>query len=113
MKRPINFGKIDNNDFLINGFSDDFCTQLDRFNEDAVWVFSSGKSLGDYCVRFIFHWDANQYDIRKCVLDQGTIGEDVELNLTLPIILCQKKDDFLNFISTNILHEIQKGTFKN
>ena len=112
MKRPINFRKINNKDFAIAG--SDFHIEVDNINPNALWVFANGGGLlGEYVVRFHFHWESNEYDMRKCVIGEGSAGEDIGNDLTLPIIKAKTMDSFLSFIKENIGTEIIKDTFKN
>ena len=92
----------------------DFYIEVDNVNPNALWVFAnSGGLLGDYVVRFQFEWESNQYHIRKCVIGEGSAGENIQTYLTLPITKAKTVGTFVSFIKENVGMEIIKDTFKN
>ena len=94
----------------------DFTFEVGNPNTNQVWIFDTSKghaSQRDYCTLITIDWGKNQFDLRKCVLGQGSAGEDIHNGLTLPINRCKSKDEFVIFATELIENEIMKGTYKN
>jgi hypothetical protein len=80
----------------------------------GVWIFdnlNNGGIQGQYCTHIRIDWQTNSFDLRKCKLGEGLIGEDIHKKLTLPIRRCKTKDEFINFVTDLIENEAMKGTY--
>jgi hypothetical protein len=114
MKKPINFETLHASTFMIKGHS--FYTEIDTNSapdETRLWIYGHGSVLGDYCTLFELDWMKNYYSMKKCVLDQGDIGDYLFQCNLLKTDMIKTKDDFINHISKVILNAMELNHFKN
>ena len=77
MNIPSNFERINNACFSTNGY--EFRIEIDGMNEGHVWVFCNDSEPSGFknCLYFIFDWKSQSYNIRRCKLGDGTVGDDI------------------------------------
>jgi len=119
MKPIKNFSKLHEASITTLGMNN-FIFEVGNGGSDCntVWVFDANRghasqSQRDYCTLMTIDWEKNEFDLRKCVLGQGIVGEDIHNGLTLPIRRCKTMADFSLFVTELIENEIKKGTYKN
>lgn len=102
MAKPKNFTKIDAVNFKIDNI--EFRTELDYDNLNNVWVFCNDPHtfLGNYCVHFKIDWNMFKISMRKCILGEGDIGEDIFVGAPLDKVYYQTPDTFINLLSSFI-----------
>ncbi len=114
MKKPINFDKV--NSITLKIKDDRFYTEVDPSSgpdESKLWIYGHGNALGDYCTLFELDWAKNYYSMKKCVLNEGDIGDYLFQCNLLNMNMVKTKDDFINHISKVILNAIELHHFKN
>ena len=111
MAKPKNFSKINDEKFRI--YDAEFRIELDFGNENNVWVFEQQPNivLGNYCLHFRINWNEFKIDMRKCILGEGDMGEDIFKGAPIEKINYQTKDTFLNLISAYIDKAHSVGEF--
>ena len=115
MKRPVNFERIDSEDFELMEHS--FCIDVDRLQNKKesswLWVMPSGSILGDYVVLFELKWEHDCYSMKRCILGEGNTGNYLFQDHWISKEIIKTKDDFVNHIQSTIEKEMSVGTFQN
>lgn len=114
--RPVqNFRKLHESEVVTKN-GNNFFIEVGSGNDNAIWIFDNVRGHGiqqEYCTLLTLDWQTNSFDLRRCILGQGDIGEDIHNKLTLPIIRCKTKLEFINFVTELVENEAMKGTYKN
>lgn len=116
MRPIVNFNRLNGNSITTsNGNS--FMFEIGMHERNDLYIFDGGDSLhplqGKYCTLMTINWDVNTFDIRKCILGQGTAGEDIETGVRLPTNRMKSMDDFILFIEELIVGISKIGSYKN
>lgn len=115
MKRITNFEKLHNANITTPRMNS-FIFEVGTGTDNTIWIFDNDRGnqkQEQYCTLMTIDWGKNQFDLRKCVLGQGSTGVDIHNGLTLPIRRCKTMADFSLFVTECIENEIMKGTYKN
>jgi hypothetical protein len=113
MKIPENFRKLVHQKALtINGtkFYLDCCAQ----KEGSVWLFENDSNVNNALLKgttlyFMFDWKNQFYDVRKCILGEGTTGTDIAKNCIFDKREVQSLERFITMLiqhTTKILRVI-------
>lgn len=103
MKQPVNFFKINGQDFKSNGY--DF--YIECREPERLWVFPNIESDFENCILLTYDWVLEKFSIRLCQLGSGTYGFDVADNLKIV------KNEMATMGSyVNKLKEITESYFK-
>ena len=115
MKKPENFSKIDGVDFDIDGNS--FYFEIDNLQNKEksnwVWVFCNGPILGEYCIKFELKWEMNCFSMKRCVLNQGDIGDYIFVDNLLTTDMVKTKNEFVIHMGKIISKSIRLNKFQN
>ena len=113
MKIPENFRKlVHQKELIINGtkFYLDCCQQ----REGSVWLFEKNNNVINALLKgttlyFMFDWDTQMYNVRRCKLGEGTMGTDIAKNCIFDKKEVQSLERFITMLiqhTTKILRVI-------
>jgi hypothetical protein len=88
MKKPENFDKIDNADIMVGSVD---CV-ID-VSKDGFFVFGNGVGWNNV-ILFEMNWDKDQYNVKICVLGEGSDGWYLHENLPIPKSLMKTLSSF-------------------
>lgn len=97
MKKPENFHKINNADVRIGSID----CRIDVCKE-GFFIFGEGACWNNV-VLFEMNWDKDQYNVKICVLGEGTDGWYLHANLPIPKALMKTLSSFKEFVKDSML----------
>ena len=98
MKKPQNFQKIDNEQIMIGHIqlTIDVCSE-------GFFIFQTNSANGwNNAVLFEMDWDKEQYNIKICVIGEGTDGWYHDSGLPIPKEFMKTVNSFKEFVITNM-----------
>ena len=100
MKKPTNFSKIDREVIKVGNTA----VVIDITN-NGFFVFKNGDAKSDWenCVLFEMDWESEKYNIKICLIGEGTDGWYLHQGLPIPKDLIQTSELFKEFVVTNML----------
>lgn len=101
MKQPENFYKIDNERLLIGRQKVTIDVSKDGF-------FITAESGWNNVVLFEMDWEKEKYNVKICILGEGTDGWYIHKNITIPKTLMKTMDQFKEFIKMNMIDVTKK-----
>jgi hypothetical protein len=107
MKKPENFDKIDNADIMVGSVD---CV-ID-VSKDGFFVFGNGVGWNNV-ILFEMNWNKNQYNVKICVLGEGSDGWYLHENLPIPKAQMKTLSSFKEFVKSNILDVANKVDLMN
>ena len=100
MNIPINFDKIDETTFSIDGI--DFRIEVDNTELGDIWVYECTSRRYPLC--FDIDWQNETYDLIKCPPGEGRNGTVMATGVPLTKFLMKDMDVFINiFLRDTIL----------
>lgn len=99
MRKPENFYKIDNETLTIGSQP----VTIDVSKEGFFVTQSGGANDWNNVVLFEMDWEKDQYNIKICVLGEGTDGWYLHQKLPIPKSLMKTVNSFKEFVRVNML----------
>lgn len=99
MRKPENFIKIDNETLTIGSQP----VMIDVSKEGFFVTQSGGANDWNNVVLFEMDWEKDQYNVKICVLGEGTDGWYLHEKLPIPKSLMKTVSSFKEFVKSNML----------
>ena len=108
MKKPENFNKVDNEQIIVGNkkLTIDVCT-------DGFFVMANGTTDWNNVVLFEMDWENEQYNVKICVLGEGTDGWYLHEKLPIPKFLMKTVNSFKEFVYSNMMDVVSKVDLTN
>jgi hypothetical protein len=108
MKKPENFIKVDNEQIIVGNkkLTIDVCT-------DGFFVMPNGTTDWNNVVLFEMDWENEQYNVKICVLGEGTDGWYLHEKLPITKSLMKTVERFKDFAISNMYDVANKVDLKD
>jgi hypothetical protein len=109
MRRPENFHKIDNESLPIG-------SQIVNIDVSKEGFFVMNNGIGNSwnnVVLFEMDWENEQYNVKICVLGEGTDGWYLHEKLPIPKFLMKTVNAFKEFVYSNMMDVVSKVNLTN
>ena len=108
MKKPENFIKVDNEQIIVGNkkLTIDVCT-------DGFFVMANGTTDWNNVVLFEMDWENEQYNVKICVLGEGTDGWYLHEKLPITKSLMKTVERFKDFAISNMYDVANKVDLKD
>jgi len=109
MRRPENFHKIDNESLPIG-------SQIVNIDVSKEGFFVMNNGIGNSwnnVVLFEMDWENEQYNVKICVLGEGTDGWYLHEKLPIPKFLMKTVNAFKEFVYSNMMDVVSKVDLTN
>lgn len=112
MRKPENVNKLNIDKFWCNGNVYQISLHTNIGNYTSFFIFDESKNLmSSHCCFIEIDWDSNSFDIKKCVLGEGTNGVKLKTQFFKKEFV-RTMDEFVGFVMRCVLDEIENGNFK-
>jgi hypothetical protein len=108
MKKPVNFIKVDNEQIIVGNkkLTIDVCT-------DGFFIMPNGTTDWNNVVLFEMDWENEQYNVKICVLGEGTDGWYLHEKLPITKSLMKTVERFKDFAISNMYDVANKVDLKD
>jgi hypothetical protein len=108
MKKPENFIKVDNEQIIVGNkkLTIDVCT-------DGFFIMPNGTTDWNNVVLFEMDWENEQYNVKICVLGEGTDGWYLHEKLPITKSLMKTVERFKDFVISNMYDVANKVDLKD
>jgi hypothetical protein len=109
MRKPENFHKIDNQNLTLGSQ----IVNID-VSKEGFFVMNNGKG-GNWnnVILFEMDWENEQYNVKICVLGEGTDGWYLHEKLPIPKFLMKTVNSFKEFVYSNMMDVVSKVNLTN
>jgi hypothetical protein len=108
MKKPENFNKVDNEQIIVGSKK----LTIDVAN-DGFFVMDNGTTDWNNVVLFEMDWDKEQYNVKICVVGEGTDGWYLHEKLPIPKAHMLTVERFKDFAISNMYDVANKVDLKD